>query len=178
MRLHNPQTGRFLSVDPMSGGGCNADDYACADPRNKKDLDGGRPRERGRQKGRQDVCVRIRRICESNTGRCSLNWDFRFRTSRATAWIHPGFTWYIRIRGQCVTSNHHGHGEWGGCLFHGAWYSNSTSERRCWYKCSIWSCRLDAGDSVMFSAWGTATRGGRKYAWSVGEDFGGGGKCS
>ncbi|MFE7523565.1 RHS repeat-associated core domain-containing protein [Streptomyces halstedii] len=128
MRLHNPQTGRFLSVDPMSGGGCNADDYACADPRNKKDLDGGRLRERGRQKGRQDVCVRIRRICESNTGRCSLNWDFRFRTSWATAWIHPGFTWYIRIRGQCVTSNHHGHGAWGGCLFHGAWYSNSTSE--------------------------------------------------
>ncbi|MEV3951850.1 hypothetical protein AB0K57_30095 [Streptomyces halstedii] len=77
-----------------------------------------------------------------------------------------------------MTSNHHGHGEWGGCLFHGAWYSNSTSERRGWYKCYLWSCRLDVADSVMFSAWGTATRGGRKYAWSVGEDFGGGGKCS
>ncbi|MFE2761217.1 RHS repeat-associated core domain-containing protein [Streptomyces halstedii] len=178
MQLHNPQTGRFLSVDPMSGGGCNADDYACADPRNKKDLDGSRLRERVRQKGRQDVCVRIRRICESNTGRCSLNWDFRFRTSWATAWIHPGFTWYIRIRGQCVTSNHPRPRRVGRLPVPRRLVLEQHIRERGWYKCYIWSCRLDAGDSVMFSAWGTATRGGRKYAWSVGEDFGGGGKYS
>lgn len=162
----------------MNGGNCNAYDYACTDPRNKKDLDGIRLRERVQQKCRQDVCVRIRRVCESNTGRCSLNRDFRFRKSWAKAWIHPGFTWYIHIRGQCVPSNHHGHGEWGGYPFHGAWYSSSKSKRRDRYKCYIWSCRLDAGDSVMFSAWGTATRGGRKYAWSVGQNFSGGGKYS
>ncbi|MFE9588229.1 DNRLRE domain-containing protein [Streptomyces microflavus] len=178
MRLYNPQTGRFLSVDPMNGGSCNAYDYACADPQNKEDLDGSRLRERVQQKCRQDVCVRIRRICESNTGRCSLNWDFRFRKSWAKAWIHAGFKWYIHIRGQYVTSNHYGHGEWGGYMFHGAWYSNNKSKGRGWYKCYIWTCRLDAGDSVMFSAWGTATRGGRKYAWSVGQNFGGGGKYS
>ncbi|WP_436535954.1 LamG-like jellyroll fold domain-containing protein [Actinoplanes sp. HUAS TT8] len=42
VRLYNPVTGRFLSVDPVPGGSCNAYDYACADPVNSTDLDGKR----------------------------------------------------------------------------------------------------------------------------------------
>jgi RHS repeat-associated protein len=40
VRLYNPVTGRFLQPDPVPGGSCNAYDYGCADPINKKDLDG------------------------------------------------------------------------------------------------------------------------------------------
>ncbi|WP_123469570.1 DNRLRE domain-containing protein [Streptomyces sp. CEV 2-1] len=39
VRLYNPQTGRFLSTDPVYGGGANAYSYP-ADPINKFDLDG------------------------------------------------------------------------------------------------------------------------------------------
>ena len=42
VRLYNPVTGRFLSVDPVPGGSCNAYDYVCADPVNGLDLDGKR----------------------------------------------------------------------------------------------------------------------------------------
>ncbi|MGW1695690.1 RHS repeat-associated core domain-containing protein [Streptomyces sp. NPDC002399] len=34
VRLYSPSTGRFLSVDPIHGGSCNAYDYVCADPVN------------------------------------------------------------------------------------------------------------------------------------------------
>ncbi|MFB8772439.1 DNRLRE domain-containing protein [Streptomyces broussonetiae] len=40
VRLYNPATGRFLSLDPVQGGSANAYEYAYADPRNKFDLDG------------------------------------------------------------------------------------------------------------------------------------------
>ncbi len=40
VRLYNPTTGRFLTVDPITGGSCNDYDYTCADPINKQDLDG------------------------------------------------------------------------------------------------------------------------------------------
>ncbi|MEU8522214.1 DNRLRE domain-containing protein [Streptomyces sp. NPDC048577] len=40
VRLYNPTTGRFLSVDPVLGGSCNAYDYACADPVNNDDVSG------------------------------------------------------------------------------------------------------------------------------------------
>jgi RHS repeat-associated protein len=127
MRLYNPQTGRFLSADLMNGGSCNAYDYACADPQNMEDLDGTRLKERVQSKCRQDVCIRIRRICDSKW-QCSLNWDFHFRKSWGRAWIHAGFKWYIHIRGQYVTSDRYGHGERGSYNFHGAWYSNNYSK--------------------------------------------------
>ncbi|WP_052441831.1 RHS repeat domain-containing protein [Streptacidiphilus anmyonensis] len=40
VRLYNPQTGRFLQIDPIPGGSANAYDYADADPINRFDLDG------------------------------------------------------------------------------------------------------------------------------------------
>ncbi|WP_144022737.1 ricin-type beta-trefoil lectin domain protein [Asanoa hainanensis] len=40
VRLYNSATARFLSVDPVEGGSCNAYEYACGDPVNKEDLDG------------------------------------------------------------------------------------------------------------------------------------------
>jgi len=40
VRLYNPSLGRFLSVDPVDGGSCNAYEYACGDPVNNVDLDG------------------------------------------------------------------------------------------------------------------------------------------
>ncbi|MFF4302361.1 DNRLRE domain-containing protein [Streptomyces sp. NPDC001601] len=40
VRLYDPTTGRFLSVDPVPGGSANAYDYVYQDPINKFDLDG------------------------------------------------------------------------------------------------------------------------------------------
>ncbi|RSM41296.1 sugar-binding protein, partial [Actinoplanes sp. ATCC 53533] len=40
VRLYSPSLGRFLQVDPVVGGSCNAYEYTCADPVNKQDLDG------------------------------------------------------------------------------------------------------------------------------------------
>ncbi|WP_233512591.1 RHS repeat-associated core domain-containing protein [Micromonospora deserti] len=40
VRLYNTVTGRFLQVDPVDGGSCNAYEYTCGDPVNKEDLDG------------------------------------------------------------------------------------------------------------------------------------------
>ncbi|MCB5167675.1 DNRLRE domain-containing protein [Streptomyces bambusae] len=40
VRLYNPATGRFLSVDPVYGGNSNAYEYVNADPVNQYDLDG------------------------------------------------------------------------------------------------------------------------------------------
>jgi RHS repeat-associated protein len=39
-RLYSPVTGRFLQMDPVFGGSCNAYDYACQDPLNEADLAG------------------------------------------------------------------------------------------------------------------------------------------
>ncbi|WP_307790501.1 DNRLRE domain-containing protein [Streptomyces actuosus] len=40
VRLYDPATGRFLSVDPVPGGSANAYDYCGGDPVNRYDLDG------------------------------------------------------------------------------------------------------------------------------------------
>ncbi|MBK0377276.1 RHS repeat-associated core domain-containing protein [Streptomyces sp. RB110-1] len=40
VRLYNPATGRFLSIDPVYGGGANAYEYVNGDPLNRFDLDG------------------------------------------------------------------------------------------------------------------------------------------
>ncbi|MFG2948477.1 RHS repeat-associated core domain-containing protein [Streptomyces adustus] len=40
VRLYDPATGRFLSIDPVAGGSANAYEYCAGDPINKFDLDG------------------------------------------------------------------------------------------------------------------------------------------
>ncbi|MEU6511964.1 RHS repeat-associated core domain-containing protein [Streptomyces sp. NPDC046942] len=40
VRLYNPTTGRFLSIDPVPGGSANAYEYGNGDPVNNYDLDG------------------------------------------------------------------------------------------------------------------------------------------
>jgi hypothetical protein len=40
VRLYNPTTGRFLSVDPIPGGNANASEYCSGDPVSCTDLDG------------------------------------------------------------------------------------------------------------------------------------------
>lgn len=40
VRLYDPALGRFLAVDPVEGGSCNAYDYVCGDSINAFDLDG------------------------------------------------------------------------------------------------------------------------------------------
>jgi RHS repeat-associated protein len=40
LRVYNPATGRFLSVDPVPNGSCSNYDYVCGDPVNLVDLDG------------------------------------------------------------------------------------------------------------------------------------------
>lgn len=40
VRLYNPSTGRFQSMDPIPGGNANAYEYVYADPLNRYDLDG------------------------------------------------------------------------------------------------------------------------------------------
>jgi hypothetical protein len=42
VRLYNPATGRFLSIDPVPGGNANAYDYVYQDPITKTDLTGKR----------------------------------------------------------------------------------------------------------------------------------------
>ncbi|CAN5739163.1 hypothetical protein BH23ACT12_BH23ACT12_19560 [soil metagenome] len=43
-RYYDPELGRFLQVDPVAGGSCNAYDYACGDPINSYDLTGTKAR--------------------------------------------------------------------------------------------------------------------------------------
>jgi RHS repeat-associated protein len=49
MRLYNPATGRFLSIDPVPGGSDNAYEYCGADPIGCTDLDGTKKYKRYKQ---------------------------------------------------------------------------------------------------------------------------------
>ncbi len=88
VRLYNPTTGRFLSVDPITGGSCNDYDYTCADPVNALDLDGKR-------------CWSIR---------CGARWAWRHKADIAgaavtfvpmagqVAWAYRGYRLYQSYR--------------------------------------------------------------------------------
>jgi RHS repeat-associated protein len=77
-RLYSPVLGRFLQVDPVIGGSCNAYDYVCADPVNATDLDG---------------CTR----CGVQYAYWTiLSFDFAV-TGWSTSWIRTVAWWAIQI---------------------------------------------------------------------------------
>ncbi|MEV5937089.1 RHS repeat-associated core domain-containing protein [Streptomyces sp. NPDC052079] len=171
-RLYSPALGRFLSIDPIAGGSCNRYEYACADPRNKYDLDGTALMERVQTDCNSYNCVRIRRICDRSSKKCSLQWDMWFRRAWSGAYIYAGWRYQLSVRGIKVFSGSYSHGELGWYNFHGYWYGNGARGK---HSCYGFTCWLDPGDSVQFSASGIARLGYTKYYWNRFQNFGGGG---
>jgi hypothetical protein len=176
-RLYDPALGRFLSTDPVANGSCNTYNYVCANPLAQSDLSGTSLKERTQTHCTRYACVRIRRICDTKTNmRCSLNWDFHFRGSWASAYINPGFHYSIYDNGYRFTGGSYSHGEFGSYTFHGAWYSNNAQAHgRGWFRCGWFTCHVDPGDSLTFTAEGTAWYRGEEVRWSLGQNFSGGG---
>jgi hypothetical protein len=114
-----PAVGRFLSIDPIAGGSCNRYEYACADPRNKYDLDGTALMERVQTDCKSYNCVRIRRICDRSSKKCSLQWDMWFRRGWSSAYIYAGWRYQLSVRGFKVFSGSYSHGELGWYNFTG-----------------------------------------------------------
>ena len=70
-RIYDPALGRFLQVDPIEGGSCNAYDYVCGNPVGLTDLDG-------------------QKVGPHQAKRCALPWNINkckrsFRTYRGKA---------------------------------------------------------------------------------------------
>ncbi|MER7108159.1 DNRLRE domain-containing protein [Streptomyces sp. NPDC000229] len=173
VRLYNPATGRFLSSDPVYGGSCNSYEYACADPQNKFDLGGAALMERVQQACTTYTCVRIRRICDKSSHKCSVQWDMWFRKGWRDAWIYKGWKYTLSVRGVKVFGSSYSHGEFGSYNFHGYWYGNGgRGKHSCWKG----TCWMDPGDSVQFYAYGEARLGYTRYYWSIYQSFSGGGK--
>jgi RHS repeat-associated protein len=89
-RLYNPGTGRFLQVDPVFGGSCNAYDYTCQDPVNQNDLS-------GRSGGQPAISGAITQ-CTQHGGRWNSGFGrgvypgTRQGTDNAEAWVALGVT--------------------------------------------------------------------------------------
>ncbi|MQS06554.1 DNRLRE domain-containing protein [Streptomyces alkaliphilus] len=81
VRLYNPHTGRFLSVDPIYGGNANAYTYP-ADPINKWDLDG---------RSVQAKYNKNSRSCSFWSGRCTIKFS-RLRAWKASHQLLAGAT--------------------------------------------------------------------------------------
>ncbi|MEV6734216.1 DNRLRE domain-containing protein [Streptomyces sp. NPDC051364] len=172
VRLYSPAVGRFLSIDPIAGGSCNRYEYACADPRNKYDLGGTYLMERVQTDCNSFNCVRMRRICESSSHKCSLQWDMWFRRAWSGASIEAGWRWELSVGGHRVTSSSYNHTEVGWYNFHGYWYGNGARGK---HSCWGFTCWNDPGDSVQFHAQGIARFGYTRYWWDRFQNFGGGG---
>ncbi|MET8290079.1 hypothetical protein ABZV80_33400 [Streptomyces sp. NPDC005132] len=100
-----------------------------------------------------------------------------FRKQWRSAYIHAGLVWTLSIDGFYVKKETYSHGENGTYKFHGYWYSNNAQDHgRGWFKCSIFTCRSDPGDSVLITWEGIATLSGKNYAFSAGQNFSGGGR--
>ncbi|MFE7191373.1 DNRLRE domain-containing protein [Kitasatospora sp. NPDC057541] len=176
VRLYNPTSGRFLSIDPVANGSCNRYEYTCADPLNKYDLDGNALMERVQTDCNYYNCVRIRRICDKSTRKCSLQWDMWFRQGWAGAYIYAGWRYQLSVNGSQVTAGSYSHGELGWYNFHGYWYGNGARGKHSCY--GFYTCWLDPGDSVQFNATGRAAIGVAQFYWQRFQNFGGGGRYS
>lgn len=175
-RLYNAESGRFLTIDPVHGGSCNRYDYACADPRNKYDLDGTVLKTRIQTECTPVNCVRLRRTCDWSSKKCSLQWDMWFRRTWTNAYIHAPWKWSLYVHGVRVTTSNYTHSERGYYNFHSNWFGANGQRGR--YKCYWATCWSDPGDSVTFEARGTASIGYKKYYWERVQNFSGGGSYS
>ncbi|MFV0138159.1 DNRLRE domain-containing protein [Streptomyces sp. HMX87] len=175
VRLYDRALGRFLSVDPVYGGSCNAYEYVCGDPVSGIDLGGTSLKYRDQHQCTKYTCIGIRRTCNSKN-RCAVSHYLTFRKKWRNAYIHSGAQWTLHVDGFYVKKETYSHGENGKYKFHGYWFSNNKAKGRGWFKCSIWTCYLDPGDTVLVSWKGVATLSGQKYAWSAGQTFSGGGR--
>ncbi|MFJ9041063.1 RHS repeat-associated core domain-containing protein [Streptomyces sp. NPDC102406] len=175
VRLYDRSLGRFLSADPAYGGSCNAYEYVCGDPVSGVDLGGTSLKYRDQHSCTKLTCIGIRRSCDSKN-RCALSHYLTFRKQWRNAYIHCGAVWTISVDGFYVKKETYSHGENGKYKFHGYWYSNNKDKGRGWFKCGWFNCVLDPGDSVTVTWEGVATLGGRKYAWSAGQNFSGSGR--
>ncbi|MFG1885609.1 LamG-like jellyroll fold domain-containing protein [Micromonospora sp. NPDC049102] len=99
VRLYSPELGRFLQVDPVDEGSCNAYEYACADPVNNEDLDGKKVRK---------LC-RIKNWCAKTIGWAARgiskahsrfsNWQLRTATGFVARAIAKGVKFKARFKG-------------------------------------------------------------------------------
>ncbi|MFJ8004069.1 DNRLRE domain-containing protein [Streptomyces fagopyri] len=176
VRLYDPTLGRFLSSDPVYGGSCNAYEYVCGDPVSGLDLSGTSLKYRDQHQCTKYTCIGIRRTCDKNNW-CAISMYLTFRKQWRSAYIHAGLVWTLSIDGFYVKKETYSHGENGTYKFHGYWYSNNAQDHgRGWFKCSIFTCRSDPGDSVLITWEGIATLSGKNYAFSAGQNFSGGGR--
>ncbi|MBT2417233.1 hypothetical protein J7F01_36380 [Streptomyces sp. ISL-22] len=175
VRLYNRELGRFLTVDPVYGGSCNAYEYVCGDPVSGLDLGGTSLKHRDQHQCTKYACIGIRRSCDSKN-RCAVSHYLTFRKKWRNAYIHAGAKCTLYVDGFYVKSHRYSHGENGTYKFHGYWFSNNKDKGRGWFKCSFWNCRLDPGDTVLVTWEGIATLFGQRYGWSAGQTFSGGGR--
>lgn len=96
VRLYNPATGRFLSVDPVYGGNNNAYEYAHADPINRFDLDGRASRTRyyswGKLYGKTWVAYSWARVPRTNFKiEMHFNRSYTAKIGRSGHWYYGPF---------------------------------------------------------------------------------------
>lgn len=112
VRLYNAATGRFLQVDPVSGGSCNRYEYACASPIDNFDLDGKRCWRWARW-----ACRKARGYY--NLGRYSARWNWHNGECRRFQCMHGSPHHYRTVRR--------------GYRRYERWYCSRGSRTRAWF---------------------------------------------
>ncbi|MEX5637840.1 RHS repeat protein, partial [Parafrankia sp. FMc2] len=167
VRLYNPNTGRFLQVDPIVGGNENPYEYASQDPYNKVDLT-GRYNFYFRTQYGPAGNVDIHGTCNNV---CSVSWHVNFTGIYRSASIKLYYRYYIN--GKFVVQNHYGHTERGDYPFHATLgarkvkdgkvtnefgYYNYGSGKKGWIR---------PGTRLRFEFFGNMYLRGRQASWSA-----------